>query len=222
MTRQRSFKRLVRARMEKTGESYTAARASLLAAEEPKATESGGWRRPTRRSGAEPDGDGSSGSTCSTNGARPSGRTGRSRAGSPHNWGSSRWLGGPGGHRQLRARPRPACRRGACRRVRGHRLEDRGGAGRAALRRVRRRVATRALAARRRAARAHRDEAEVGALRLGRRRDAGHRRVRRRRARRRAPWRSSTHGYADAEEAERMKAFWRERLDALKSAARGR
>ncbi len=36
MTRQRSFKRLVRTRMEKTGESYTAARASLLAAE-PKA-----------------------------------------------------------------------------------------------------------------------------------------------------------------------------------------
>jgi uncharacterized protein YndB with AHSA1/START domain len=39
MTRQRSFKRLVRARMEKTGESYTAARAALLAAEEPKATQ---------------------------------------------------------------------------------------------------------------------------------------------------------------------------------------
>jgi len=39
MTRHRSFKRLVRARMEKTGQSYTAARASLLAAEEPKATE---------------------------------------------------------------------------------------------------------------------------------------------------------------------------------------
>jgi hypothetical protein len=38
MTTQKSFKRLVRARMDKTGESYTAARASLLAAEEPKAT----------------------------------------------------------------------------------------------------------------------------------------------------------------------------------------
>jgi hypothetical protein len=36
MTTQRSFKRLVRARMEKTGESYTAARAMLLAADEPK------------------------------------------------------------------------------------------------------------------------------------------------------------------------------------------
>jgi hypothetical protein len=37
MTRQRSFKRLVRTRMEKTGESYTAARASLMAADEPEA-----------------------------------------------------------------------------------------------------------------------------------------------------------------------------------------
>ena len=36
MTTQRSFKRLVRSRMEKTGESYTAARASLLAAVEPE------------------------------------------------------------------------------------------------------------------------------------------------------------------------------------------
>jgi hypothetical protein len=39
MTRQKSFKRLVRARMEKTGESYSAARASLLAADQAKATE---------------------------------------------------------------------------------------------------------------------------------------------------------------------------------------
>ena len=39
MTRQKSFKRLVRARMEKTGESYTSARVALLAAEEPKASE---------------------------------------------------------------------------------------------------------------------------------------------------------------------------------------
>ena len=35
MTQQRTFKRLVRTRMEKTGESYTAARAMLLAAAEP-------------------------------------------------------------------------------------------------------------------------------------------------------------------------------------------
>jgi hypothetical protein len=40
MTRQKSFKRLVRTRMQKTGESYTAARASLLGAhEEPRADE---------------------------------------------------------------------------------------------------------------------------------------------------------------------------------------
>ena len=36
MTRQKSFKRLVRSRMDKTGESYTAARAQLLASDEPK------------------------------------------------------------------------------------------------------------------------------------------------------------------------------------------
>jgi uncharacterized protein YndB with AHSA1/START domain len=39
MTEHKSFKRLVRARMEKTGESYTAARANLLRAEEPKGTD---------------------------------------------------------------------------------------------------------------------------------------------------------------------------------------
>jgi hypothetical protein len=39
MTRQRSFKRLVRSRMAKTGESYTAARASLLAPQEPEEAE---------------------------------------------------------------------------------------------------------------------------------------------------------------------------------------
>jgi hypothetical protein len=39
MTRQSSFKRLVRARMEKTGERYAAARAALLAADEPKSTQ---------------------------------------------------------------------------------------------------------------------------------------------------------------------------------------
>ncbi len=38
MTEHKSFKRLVRARMAKTGESYTAARAILLRAEEPKGT----------------------------------------------------------------------------------------------------------------------------------------------------------------------------------------
>jgi len=41
MTTQRSFKRIVRARMEKTGESYTAARAALLRAEAPTGGASG-------------------------------------------------------------------------------------------------------------------------------------------------------------------------------------
>jgi uncharacterized protein YndB with AHSA1/START domain len=39
MTQHKSFKRLVRARMEKTGESYTAARANLLRAGEPNGTD---------------------------------------------------------------------------------------------------------------------------------------------------------------------------------------
>ncbi len=39
MTSQKSFKRLVRARMAKTAESYTTARAALLAAQEPKAAD---------------------------------------------------------------------------------------------------------------------------------------------------------------------------------------
>jgi hypothetical protein len=38
MTRHRSFKRLVRARMQKTGESYTSARVALLGAQERKTT----------------------------------------------------------------------------------------------------------------------------------------------------------------------------------------
>jgi hypothetical protein len=43
MTRQRSFKRLVRTRMEKTGESYTAARAVLLAGEEERPAAEQPW-----------------------------------------------------------------------------------------------------------------------------------------------------------------------------------
>src|SRR3954468_22044064 len=46
MTKQRSFKRFVRARMEKTGESYAAARAVLLAATEPTAGSPDGDRPP--------------------------------------------------------------------------------------------------------------------------------------------------------------------------------
>ena len=43
MTRQRSFKRLVRSRMEKTGESYTAARAILLRADTPAEDGGSAW-----------------------------------------------------------------------------------------------------------------------------------------------------------------------------------
>ena len=39
MTREKSFKRLVRMRIEKTGESYTSARATLLAADDVEAAE---------------------------------------------------------------------------------------------------------------------------------------------------------------------------------------
>jgi hypothetical protein len=56
MTRHKSFKHLVRARMDKTGESYTAARKSLLTVEEPRAagkpvlaTSEEAIRRRTRR-----------------------------------------------------------------------------------------------------------------------------------------------------------------------------
>ena len=54
MTVQKSFKRLVRTRMDKTGESYTAARAMLLAADEPKADDRprvGGVVQPAGRLG---------------------------------------------------------------------------------------------------------------------------------------------------------------------------
>ena len=53
MTKQKSFKRLVRARMEKTGESYTAARASLLAADEPNGGRGPGDHRVRRRDPAQ-------------------------------------------------------------------------------------------------------------------------------------------------------------------------
>ena len=116
MTRQKSFKRLVRNRMEKTGESYTAARAMLLAGDEPRPTTGRGLRPPTRRSAAAPAAAGRSGSTRSTSGGPPSGRTLRSRAGSRRSSTSSRSPGSPGDHRQLRADSRPARARRARRR----------------------------------------------------------------------------------------------------------
>ena len=89
MTRQKSFKRLVRARMDKTGESYTSARSALLGAQEPEADARS--RCPTRRSGGAPAMAGSTGSTCSTSGAPASARTRRSRAGWREEQGTGGW-----------------------------------------------------------------------------------------------------------------------------------
>ena len=94
MTRHKSFKRLVRARMEKTGESYTAARAMLLAAEKPAASEPPALATSDEKIRREDRARaGRSGSTCSTSGAPPSVRTRRSRAGWPSSSRSSRWPG---------------------------------------------------------------------------------------------------------------------------------
>ena len=49
MTTQKSFKRLVRARMEKTGERYAAARAALLTAEDPLSRADVHFPRPGRQ-----------------------------------------------------------------------------------------------------------------------------------------------------------------------------
>ena len=94
MTRQKSFKRLVRARMEKTGESYTAARAALLAGDEPQrasvalATSDEAIRERTGR-GWEEWFD-----LLDEWGAAER-RTARSRAGSPSEQGVDRWPGTP-------------------------------------------------------------------------------------------------------------------------------
>jgi hypothetical protein len=117
MTRQRSIKRLVRARMEKTGESYTAARSAMLAAEEPKATQGPALtmsdeaiRRRTGR-GWEEWFD-----LLDEWGA------GRAAAQADRSLGlggaRDRRLGGAGGDRDLRACPRPARRRRTRRRLR--------------------------------------------------------------------------------------------------------
>ena len=95
-------------------------------------------------------------------------------------------------------------------------LEDRRGAGRARSTRRSSTRAAQALAARRRAPRAHGDQAAVGALRLGRRHDPRPRRLHAEGRRRRARSALEHERLADAEEAERMKAYWRERVATLK------
>ena len=218
MTRHKSFKRLVRTRMEKTGESYTAARAMLLAAEpstgHPEATARHFGRRP---SGGAPGAAGRSGSTCSTSSARPSVPTGRSRAGSPISSGSSRWCGRRRPSRQLRARSRPACRRPARRRLprsphrRPWTFPPSGSSTRSSTRRN--------------AGRGCRTESCGNAPRPGRDRPATTGRVVTPGVMvtfdAKGPGKSTVavqHArLADAEDAERKKLFWRERLTALKS-----
>ena len=193
MTRQRSFKRLVRARMEKTGESYTAARASLLAADAPRTSEA-----PVLATSDE---------------------TIRRRTGLGweewfdllDEWGAAerthreiaRWVAERLGIEPLVWEAQAVTL--SYERARGGRAVGEHADGftitasktvavppRAAVRRVHRRGTARALAARRVAARAHLDETEVRPLRLGGRPHAGQREASRPRARRRAPSRSST------------------------------
>ena len=215
MTAHRSFKRLVRSRMEKTGESYTAARLQLLqAGDEPQrislATSDETIRERTGRGWEEWfDLLDEAGAADMTH--RETARWLAEREGlHPLAWNVQAVVGG-----YEQGPPRPPGRR-ARGRLHRHRLEDRRRPGRAALRGVRRRGPARALAARRRAARAHHDRAALGALRLGRRRRPASTSPSPPRARRRAPRRCRTSGSPDGAEAERMKAFWRERVAGLK------
>ena len=111
MTKQSSFKRLVRARMDKTGESYTAARAQLLtstvkpsakSSRPSLATTDDKIRARTGR-GWEEWFD-----LLDEWGAQTRDRIARSPAGSPSNWTSLR---SPGTHRPL---PTPTNEHGGC------------------------------------------------------------------------------------------------------------
>ena len=91
MTRQKSFKRLVRTRMEKTGESYTAARAMLLAADEPD----GAWLATSDETIRERTGRGWEEWFDLLDDVGRARRTGRSPAASPPSSASTRWRGTP-------------------------------------------------------------------------------------------------------------------------------
>ena len=215
MTRQKSFKRLVRARMDKTGESYTAARAALLAAEEAQGPRGRRSRCRTRRSAAGPGVGGRNGSTCSTRGARASARTRRSRRWVADELGIDGWGAQAVTVSYERARSLRAVGR-ARGRLRDHRLEDRGGPGRSSVRRVRGRVASAgagcptascASARRRRPKSARFDWGDGETRVIVGFEDKG-------------PSKSIVglehERLPDGAEAERMKAFWRERVAALK------
>ena len=208
MTTHRSFKRLVRARMEKTGESYTAARAMLLAADgagrlvardvgrgDPRADRPrlGGVVRPARRVGR------------STEHREIARRIAAELGIDPLAWNAQAITMSYERTRGLR--------------VAGQRADGFAVTAQKTVPVPVERLFDAFVAQPRRAARAHGHEAEVGPLRLGRRTTAAvnvtfvakgdasstvaveHARL------------------ADAEEAERMKAFWRERLSTLKAAA---
>ena len=224
MTRQKTFKRRVRERMAKTGESYTAARRMLIAhgrsARRPR-PRSSSRRSPTRRV-AEATGRGwQAWFGCSTSGAR------RRRTHTE----IARWLreehAVDGWYSQSITV--------GYERARGLRApgEHADGFAITASRTIAVPVerlfeafddedAARALAAGRGAARAHGDGAEVRPLRLGGRLDPRHRRVRRPAASAKSRVALSHERLPDADTADEMKAFWRERLTALKAAARGR
>ena len=143
MTEQKTFKRSIRARMEKTGESYAAARRELLAKAEREANgaTSRAMKRPSqrRRSSGEPGSARASGSRSSMHGVEPSGRT-REIAGQlpeVHDiegwWAQSLTVMYETGARD--AGQGPAGQRP----VRGDRFEDGCGASRGAVRRLLRR-----------------------------------------------------------------------------------
>ena len=220
MTTQKSFKRLVRTRMEKTGESYTAARASLLAAEAPRRARRRGSPRPTRRSASARGAAGRSGSTCSTRGARPE---------RPHRE-IARWVAGELDIHPLAWNAQAitvSYERARGLRVAGERADGfaitayedgrrcrSSGSSTRSSTAQRARWLTNACASARRPGRSR--PASTGTA-------ATAARPRHLRAKGEA---SSTRRVdharlADAEEAERMKAFWRARLDALKAGLEG-
>ena len=195
MTRQKTFKRRVRDRMTKTGESYTAARRMLIAhgrsPGDPEVRAAGGRGAGRRGDRARLAGVVSS---CSTRGSAAS-RTHTEIA---------RWLRDEhavdGWYSQSiavgyeRARGLRAARR-------ARRTDSRSAPSRTVAVPVERlfemfdgRAAARALAAGRGAARAHGHVPADRPLRLGGRLDPGRRRASRASARRRAGWRSPTSG----------------------------
>ncbi len=195
MTRQKTFKRRVRERMAKTGESYTAARRMLIAAGERPETAAAEFEPPVAEERV----------------VEATGRGWQAWFKALDEWGApththtemARWLreehGVDGwysqsitvGYERARGLRAPGERADGFA-ISATRTIARP--GRAPVRGVRRRGAARAVAAGSGPARPHRDRAEVGPLRLGGRLDAGDRRVRRPRRGARAASRSPTSG----------------------------